>query len=354
MRPGAARWLAIVVGLVTALAAPASAAALDGGDGKWVPGSVLVKFGTSNRSKITAFVASAMDGTVLRHLPLIPHAYELRVQSNVTTSIAHAVTESNDLGQKGPRLEWVQPNYYLHLNYFATPDQSAYYPNDPLFWPYAGSNPDNCSGKQAALGQAGLWPWYGDLANSLGPWGKAKANPLPSSQRLPDTSQYNVGLSGAASSSIDVMPAWNALSESLPGGERTNGASGVFDGKPAWRSADLARSGIAVLDSGLSNAPDLSRQVAALFSVGTSVNSDTPQELWRYVYADNPLRRDTEEATLKAELRHVSTVSQHPFALLPLDDLGSGTPGSALHLPTGCDGHGTEVASVAAATANNG
>src|SRR5438270_9656611 len=203
MRPGAARWLAIVVGLLTALAAPASAAALDGGDGKWVPGSVLVKFGTSNRSKITTFVASAMDGTVLRHLPLIPHAYELRVQSNVTTSIAHAVTESNDLGQKGPRLEWVQPNYYLHLNYFATPDQSAYYPNDPLFWPYAGSNPDNCSGKQAALGQAGLWPWYGDLANSLGPWGKAKANPLPSSQRLPDTSQYNVGLSGAASSSID-------------------------------------------------------------------------------------------------------------------------------------------------------
>ncbi len=336
------------------LALPGPALALDDGGGQWVPGSVLIKFGTSNRNLIDGFVRQSMGGTVIRHLPLIPHAYELRVNGDVMTAINHGLTVSHDEGAGGPMIEWAQPNYVVHLKYFATPEDKAYYPNDPRFWPYAASNPNSCSGSQSAQGQAALWPWYGDLANSLGPWGTAKANPLSASQRLPDTAQYDVGLSGSASSSIDVLPVWNALADSLPGDKPTTGPTGVADGKPVWRDADLRRSGIAVWDSGLSNAPDLEAQVAALISVGTNVNSDTPTELWRYVYADNPQRLAAEMQTLKAELRHVTTVDRHQLALLPIDDLGSGAPGSALHLPTGCDGHGTEVASVAAATADNG
>jgi hypothetical protein len=338
--------------LALALGLPASAAAgLDGGEGKWVPGSVLIKFGTPDRNTIDLFVRRSMGGQVIRKLPIIPNAYEVEVDGDLERAIAHGLTVSDEERGQGPEIQWAQPNYYVHLNYFSSPTDKAYYPNDPRYWPFAASNPNSCPGPQSAQGQSGLWPWYGDLANSLGVWNQA--NPLQASQRLPDTSQYNVGLSGAASSSIDVLPAWNALADSLPGGQPTDGKTGPTVGlSKTWSSDDLARSGIAVWDSGLSNAPDLSQQVAALFSVGTK-RSDPPTERWYDVYSDNRARFDEEFQALRGELRGVDYHSDYRIALLPIDDLGSGALGAAEHLPTGCDGHGTEVASVAAATTGN-
>lgn len=47
----------------SALGLPATAAAsLDGGDGKWVPGSVLIRFDTSNIDSVSSFVKRNMVG----------------------------------------------------------------------------------------------------------------------------------------------------------------------------------------------------------------------------------------------------------------------------------------------------
>jgi hypothetical protein len=355
--PSRAVLAALTVGFVLAL--PASAGAyLDGGEGKWVPGSVLIKFDTQNVSEVEQFV-HAIRAHVERRLPLIPGGYEIRVEGNLDEAIQRAFGLSHEQRPRGgTAVEWAQPNYYFDLHYFATPQDAAYYPNDPLFWPSAGSNPNNCSGRQAALGQAGLWPWYGDLANSLGAW--EKANPLPDSMRLPDTSQYNVGLSGVATSSINVMPVWNALSESLPGGNRTTGPSGKIESSSVWLSSDLRRSGIAVLDSGLSSAPDLVKQVAGLISVGRQETEHPGQQYsfdrYTYDYFNTGVNLYDEIPAIKDELPGVKQHVPEPARpLLPIDDLGSQqvAPNEQIPLPTGCDGHGTEVASVAAATANN-
>ena len=143
----------------------------------------------------------------------------------------------------------------LPLEVLRHPSQQSYWPNDPLFWPYKRTTISNCSAK-TLLGQAGLWLWYGNLADLGGVWDQW--NPLHSENRVVESSSSEVGLSGAASSSIDVLPVWNALSESLQGGERTAGQSAKLteDGKvhAFWTTQDLHRSGIGVLDSGLSSA----------------------------------------------------------------------------------------------------
>lgn len=355
---GAVALIAMALALALALALPSGASAgRDRRGNNWVPGSVLIKFGTPDRGKIDALLRS-IGGHVVAPLPIIPNAYEIHVTGNVSTAIHHAFVVSEERGPSGPRVEWAQPNYIEHYQYFATPKEKAYYPNDPQFWPFASTNPNGCQGKQAALGQAALWPWYGDLANSNGPWNKADANPLPSSERLPDTAKYDVGLSGAASSSIDVLPVWNALAESLDG-KHTTGPTGDQAGKPVWSSTDLQRSGIAVWDTGLSDAPDLIKQVAALYSVARRpstphTESGQPEERFNVVYADNVARQLEEDRAIRGELHDVRPNLASRTELLPIDDLGSGPLGSKDELPDGCDGHGTEVASVAAASAGNG
>jgi hypothetical protein len=350
-----------VIGATLALALamlllPATAGAyFDGGDGKWVPGSVLIKFDTENRAEIQRF-ADKLGAHLERRLPLIPGGYEIRVAGDLRDAIDRAFALSQeDQRLNAARVEWAQPDYYFHWRYAATPKQPAYWPNDPLFWPYRITTPSPCAG--AVLGQAGLWPWYGNLANADGVWNSA--NPLPSQNRVTIKYSGQVGLSGAASSSIDVLPVWNALSESLPGGNRTTGQTAVLtvDGKQHafWATADLQRSGIAVLDSGLSNAPDVSKQVEGLISVGREQPASPGEQysVERYTYVNNNLsvNRYEEIAAIRNELPGVQQHVLDNRPLIPIDDLGS-RPGG-LEGINGCDGHGTEVASVAAATANN-
>jgi Subtilase family len=349
-------WAGALVALVAlvALALPARASAFfDGGDGKWVPGSVLIKFDTENRHQIQLF-ADRLGAFVERRLPLIPGGCEIRVSGDLRDAIDKAFALSRQ--GHGTRVEWAQPDYYFHWKYLATPSQQAYWPNDPLFWPYKRTTLSNCSAK-TLLGQAGLWPWYGNLANPGGVWDQW--NPLPSENRVVQRSSSDVGLSGAASASIDVLPVWNALSESLPGGERTAGPSAkvTVEGQvhAFWTTQDLHRSGIGVLDSGLSSAPDVKAQVEGLISVGRPQPADPSQEYsvdsFSYIFNNLSPNRYEEIAAIRDELPGVQQHALDQRPLLPIDDLGSSPDG--LSAPNGCDGHGTEVASVAAATANN-
>ena len=342
--------MAVCVTALVALALPTVAGAFfDGGDGNWVPGSVLIKFDTQDRQQIERF-ADALGAFVERRLPLIPGGYEIRVNGDLKDAIDKAFAISRgEHGSRAARVEWAQPDYYFRWKYFAKPTQQDYWPNDPMFWAYRRTTPSNCSAR-TLLGQAGLWPWYGNLADD-GVW--AQWNPLPSENRV-QTSSPQVGLSGAASSSIDVLPVWNALSESLPDGNRTSGPSAKISGQAFWATADLHRSGIAVLDSGLSSAPDLVKQVEGLISVGRQQPADPAHEYsverYTYIFNNLSLNRFEEIEAIRNELPGVQqhVLDQRP--LLPIDDLGSG---SGLSAPDGCDGHGTQVASVAAATANN-
>ena len=314
---------------------------------------MLIKFDTDNRHQIQVF-ADRLGAFVERRLPLIPGGYEIRVNGDLRDAIDKAFALSRE--QQGTRVEWAQPDYYFHWKYAATPSQQGYWPNDPLFWPYKRTTISNCSAK-TLLGQAGLWPWYGNLANPGGVWDQW--NPLLSENRVVQRSSSDVGLSGAASSSIDVLPVWNALSESLPGGERTAGQSAKLteDGKvhAFWTTRDLHRSGIGVLDSGLSSAPDVKGQVQGLISVGRPRPADPAQEYsvdsFNYIFNNLSLNRYEEIAAIRNELPGVQQHALDQRPLLPIDDLGSSPDG--LSAPNGCDGHGTEVASVAAATSNN-
>jgi len=343
----------IAIVLASALALPAAAGAyFDGGNGKWVPGSVLIKFDTQDRHAIQLFL-ERLGAYLERPLPLIRGGYEIRVAGILPEAIDTAFALSREEhGLHAARVEWAQPDYYFHWKYFAKPYQQAYWPNDPMFWPFKRTTPSNCSAR-SLLGQAGLWPWYGNLANPSGPWDEW--NPLPSENRVVQSSSSRVGLSGAASTSVDVLPVWNALSESLPNGTRTTGPTADIGGVKFWDTADQHRSGIAVLDSGLSSAPDVKGQVEGLISVGRE-QSDKPSreysvERFTYIFNNLSLNRYEEIAAIREELTGVQQHVLDDRSLLPIDDLGS-APGG-LSVPNGCDGHGTEVASVAAATANN-
>jgi len=353
----------VVIGVLALLALPAAAAAhLDDGDGKWVPGSVLIKFDTTKTGRVE-FLLHTIGAKLVRALPLIPGGYEIEVGGNLDDAIAHAFTASRlsrEQGKSAIGIDWAQPNYYLRLKYFSASTESAYWPNDPGYWPYRFSNPNACTGNQGSLGQVGLWPLDGDLSSTVGDWVTAGANPLPDGVRLPATSPNGFGLAGAAQSSINVLPVWNALAESFGGEKHTDGPHGVGVGRLLWTEQDLARSGIAVLDSGVSNAPDLVNQIFGLISVGRQrtkkPSTDYSHERVTYIYSDGGVAPHDDLEAIGKQLPGVEQVLAGPRQLLPIDDLGSRPYNEQEDLvqPTGCDGHGTEVASVAAATADNG
>jgi hypothetical protein len=127
-----------------------------------------------------------------------------------------------------------------------------------------------------------------------------------------------------------------------------------------WTNPDLRRSGIAVLDSGLSNAPDVGAQAYGLISLGRRrAKEPTRQfssERLTYIYSHGGVIPHDDLEAISAGLPGVGQESAGRQQLIPLDDLGSlpyNEPSDLTH-PNGCDGHGTEVASVAAGTAGNG
>ncbi|HEY1591665.1 MAG TPA: hypothetical protein VGF81_07715 [Solirubrobacteraceae bacterium] len=73
---------------------------------------------------------------------------------------------------------------------------------------------------------------------------------------------------------IDVLPAWNVM---LDEGRLWNGVGGAGErGVPRegpWTTKQIQRYGVGLMDTGISNAPDLKGKVAALFSVVQSKDS---------------------------------------------------------------------------------
>jgi hypothetical protein len=133
------------------------------------------------------------------------------------------------------------------------------------------------------------------------------------------------------------------------------GKSGFGDGERVWTDADMRRSAIAVWDTGISDAPDLQPQVAAVFGVGNP--QIDAHDTFGLAYQDDVRPADFRRAdealnpNNALKIRSVTAKNDPHSRLVAEDDLGS--LAGLQHLPTGCDGHGTEVASVAAATAGN-
>jgi hypothetical protein len=333
-----------VVAAALTLTLPGAASALDDGGGQWAPGRALVKFDAANMehdgvakdeiaTRIRAFLRSSLGAKIVATLPLIPDAYTIEFDGDLSNGLVRLAEIDRD-GHAKAWIAWEQPDYVAHLQPNSGPTESAYWPDDPYFWPRTWSNPNACGGNQVAMGQPNLWPLFRDLRDPSGPW--AKYNPTPRDVR-PALNYRQI-----AASSIDVLPVWDAL------GHHTQGRSGG-DGQ-VWLPQDLRRSGIAIWDSGIANNPDVGGQVAGVIGVGKPRNE-----------ADTEVALAYGRGVDRAALRHalvpagdplpagVKVTSEPRASLFPLDDV---TPSNST--PTGCDGHGTEVASVAGAAAANG
>src|SRR5689334_4967448 len=120
--------VAACVAVLVALALPAGASAALDDSGDWVPGSALIKFNTQKTHRIESFL-QGVDASLVRPLPLIPGGYEIEVNGKLPDAITKAITQSHEKG--AVKIEWAQPNYYLHLKYFSAPTEKDYWPNDP-------------------------------------------------------------------------------------------------------------------------------------------------------------------------------------------------------------------------------
>ncbi len=340
---------ALMMLMLVAATLPNSARALDDGGGRWQAGRILVAFDSGNTEAINRLVRDSVGGELVGALPVIPHAWQIEVPGDVKTDI-NTLVDVDFKNRELPQIRWIQPNYIARVELDSSPSEKSFWPNDPYYWPSKFANPNRCGGDQSSLSQSSLWPLGHDLRDPLGVWNLPGINPLTPEQRLPSDPEAEQALSTAADSSIDVLPVWNAL-----GPDRTIGKSGLDGGKVVWTDGDLRRSAIAVWDTGISDAPDLAPQVADLFSVGNPKIG--ARDTFSLAYQDGERLDDFQRVDDALNPRNALDITSvrarlesHP-RLVTEDDLGS--LAGFEQLPTGCDGHGTEVASVAAATAGN-
>ena len=332
----------------------------DPGPGRlWDPGKVLVKFGTGTSEAEREAAARRAGVVFVDRLPLVRNLYEVQVPGGekVPAAAAKLMEERT--------VAYAQPDEYVPDVFASDPDTVAYWPRDELFYPVKFDNPNNCQGAQKRLGQ---WQFWGtNLSNSDSYW--AKYSPVQPSRRAERSGGYK---QWALYHSINVMPVWSLLRTANP--PRLRGRSEVVGGELVWTHEDIQRSGIVVQDRGLSNNADISEQVAALFGVATQKGELVKQgdvlvrqrtDYLREVYRDDlgrdDLTRVREETEKLAGIAADVTVEDSAGDDRPLFAMDDNPANNVTifdppdpKLPGGCDGHGTSVASVAAATANNG
>ena len=322
------------------LAVPPAASALDGGGGAWEPGRMLVRFrpgvGAAERRQIAHRAGAGLE----QKLPLVPNLWELETTRNVETTVSRLDAESG--------VEYAQPNYVDNEPDQGGQDSVNYWPSDPYFWPTKFGNPNGCKHQQAFLSGWPLWPLGQNLTDSS--LAAATFNPVPFAQRMtttggrPSLSTYD---------SINVMPVWNLLG----GRARLGGPDGA-----GWTTEQIQRYGVGVIDEGIANHPDLSKQVAAEFSVvdeRAPANTNFRTEV-QEVHRDDAARDDM--TAVRAKLPQVEDNNRPLFALDDATNFGVDEGAEAARLagldhpgpPTGCDGHGTAVASLVTARGGNG
>jgi hypothetical protein len=305
-----------------AVCGTAAAASLDDGQPgpgmKYTPGVVLVRFADGTDGEQRAADAKNTGTTVENELPLVPELYALRIPAGETVQQAEA-----DLA-KHRDVVYAQPDLVER-------DTTDVLPNDPYFGPSAFANKGGCSGS-SKLGEWALWPRNQNLE--------------------PDNAMYDQYWS------INVVPVWDALTAAgRPAGKTGQGADGAV-----WSTGDIHRSAVGVYDTGLSDNPDIAGQVAALFSTVTldhdPDNPATAKAFEAEVHRDDPNRPDLAEVKQAVDVGAGRKVNVYDAnrPLFALDDANvlEADRADAGKLPSGCDGHGTGVASVAAADTNNG
>jgi subtilase family protein len=359
---------ALALLLITAppvLAQPTLDDGKPGPGARWDPGMLLVKLRPGITPSHLQRLLHHLGLRQVDHLPLVPDLFEVRVPPGT-----HVLVAQRKLGRQ-PEVLYTQPNYDETETPDAGPSQASYWPTDPLFWPakWKIAPPKRCN-EPDRLGQWPLWQLGHNLTDARDPAQEAvdpvtgkPFNPLklPTSEDpgfppadvdggLVQYEQYH---------SINVLPVWNLLrDQGWLSGPGTHG----------WETKDIQRSGIAVQDTGLSNAPDIAPQIAALFSTVSSTESareTIKRDRVREVYRDNPQRGDPKLGdleTVKDAFEHDPELKGRNIdfgftnrPLFALDDTGLLRPNenSDPKMPTGCDGHGTAVASVADAKAYN-
>ncbi|MFL5830770.1 MAG: S8 family serine peptidase [Solirubrobacteraceae bacterium] len=339
-----------MLAVLVALAFPVSAAALDGGHGAWVPGALLVRFNDGVSAPARARIA-ARDGVTLRYrLPLVPNLWEATTDGRVPAATGAL--------ERSRAVDYAQPDYLDQVSLDASPSQAAYWPNDPYFWPLKWSNENGCRleppSSRDVLSGWPYWPQGGNLTDPAAVLGRS-FNPLAQDEQAvraggdPAYAIYHP---------IDVLPVWNLLAGQ---GRLGTGRTTSSPGSP-WTANAMQQFGVAVMDTGISNAPDVAGQLAAEFSVVTAKQGKSKKEQISEVFTDNPARHDLQAVEAVLPERHTPrTFERANRQLFTLDDTDEHSPrdwsptrgpGQEL-LPGGCDGHGTQVASVAGATANN-
>jgi subtilisin family serine protease len=314
----------------------------DGPGAEWQAGRIMVRFANAVDAGERERIAGTAGVELLEELPVVPNLWEVHTQGKVAAALERLNSERG--------VDYAQPDYLTDQQLDAAPDQQAYWPSDPYFWPSGFFDPDDCGGSFGMFGWP-YWPLGVDLTDRTAVGNRF--NPVsPDLQVFFDLRRHSEFTSYR---SINVMPVWNLLK----GQHRLDGP-----GPGGWTSQDLERFAVAVRDTGLSPHPDLIRQVAALFSAVRSEELEGSQpatrDRVREIYRDNPNRNDI--AKLKFSNRTKVQLLDRPLFTLddsavlepdewrPVDETDKKTPLP----PAGCDGHGTGVASVAGATTNNG
>jgi subtilisin family serine protease len=342
--PGRAGWLTIIVASLLLLAAPTSALALDGGDGQWEPGKLLVRFhdgvGAAERDRIISAAGTQLD----QELPLVPNLFELTTEGKVEAALSRLESHG--------QVEYAQPDYLDDEVDLASQSDLSYWPDDPYFWPTKFTNPNECTGQGPLLAGWPLWPLGQNLTDSSLP--AREFNPVPSDKRAtvrggrPSLAIYD---------SINVMPVWNLLRD-----QAKLGGAGA-----GWTEEDIRRFGVGVIDDGIASHPDLMKQVAAEFSVVDSKEGGKTRTLVREFYTSNPARDDLK--AVRAEIptggARETMIEDAQRDLFDLDDVtGFGVDYDSKlarqegrepypERPKGCSGHGTAVASLVTARGDN-
>lgn len=356
---GRARRLAgpLILAIAIAVSGGASASArtsAGGARGHWVAGELLIRFhdgiGPAQRSRL----ARAAHVTLGDELPVVPNLWEAFTRGHVPDAV-DALDGERDV-------DYAQPDYFVNFTPDAGPGDAAYWPNDPYFWPAQFDNPNGCvadfPSTTTRLSGWPYWPLGINLTDSNARIGTV--NPFDFSPLEAGIGAQMAGGNAAFANyrSIDVLPVWNLLQD--------QDRLGPPKPNRRWTTAGIQHFGVAVMDTGISNHPDVLPEVAAEFSaVRLTAQGERRDELTEF-YSDDPHRDDIAQvaALINRQARGVNralSITDPTRRLFPLDDTNSLSPTAwsptqdgIAGLPTGCDGHGTGVASVIGARADNG